>query len=196
MAELARRAQTEAHRLDMLVGNLLDLSRLEAGALQAKRETHDVRNMIGAALGEVQGWQARRIETTVQPGLPLVQADFVLIVQVLVNLLDNAVKYSPAGAPVELEAQLRGREIEIRVSDCGDGVPAAERENIFEKFSRGARTQYTPGVGLGLAICKGFVEAHHGRIWVEDRARGGSVFCFTIPLHDPLNDRGSNAGGT
>jgi two-component system sensor histidine kinase KdpD len=179
--ELTRIAQGEAFRLDALIGNLLGLSRLEAGALKVKREPHDIQDVIGAALRELQNPEGRKVLVEVQPELPLAWVDFVLIVNVLVNLLDNAIKYSPADLPVNIDASLGGSEIELRVSDRGCGIPSEEREAIFGKFARGAGTSHTPGIGLGLPICKGFVEAHEGRIWVEGRPGGGSVFCVTLP---------------
>ena len=179
--ELARIAQGEAFRLDALIGNLLGLSRLEAGALKVKREPHDIQDVIGAALRELQNPQGRKILVEVQPELPLASVDFVLIVNVLVNLLDNAIKYSPVDLPIRIDASVAGSEIELRVSDRGCGIPSEERKAIFGKFARGAGTSQTPGIGLGLPICKGFVEAHEGRIWVEGRPGGGSVFCVTLP---------------
>jgi two-component system sensor histidine kinase KdpD len=186
--ELARIAQGEAFRLDALIGNLLGMSRLEAGALKVKREPHDIQDVIGSALRELQNPQSRKILVEVQPEPPLVWIDFLLIVNVLVNLLDNAIKYSPADLPVNIAARLAGGEMELRVSDRGAGVPIEEREVIFGKFARGSGTSQTPGIGLGLPISKGFVEAHEGRIWVEDRPGGGSIFCFTLPLFNSLHD--------
>lgn len=185
--ELARVAQGEAFRLDALIGNLLGMSRLEAGALKAKREPHDIQDVIGSALRELQNPGDRKILVEVPPELPLVWVDFLLIVNVLLNLLDNAIKYSPAGLPVNIDATLAGNEIELRVSDRGSGVPVEEREVIFGKFARGSGTSHTPGIGLGLPISKGFVEAHEGRIWVEDRPGGGSIFCLTLPLFNAVN---------
>jgi two-component system, OmpR family, sensor histidine kinase KdpD len=186
--ELARIAQGEAFRLDALIGNLLGMSRLEAGALKVKREPHDIQDVIGSALRELQNPQDRKILVEVQPALPLVWIDFLLIVNVLVNLLDNAIKYSPADSPVNIDARLAGDEIELRISDRGSGVPIEDREVIFRKFARGSGASQTPGIGLGLPISKGFVDAHEGRIWVEDRTGGGSIFCFTLPVFNPLHD--------
>jgi two-component system sensor histidine kinase KdpD len=191
--ELARIAQSEAFRLDSLVGNLLNMSRLEAGALKVKREPREIEDVIGAALRELQNPQGRNILVEVEPGLPPVWVDFVLIVNVLVNLLDNAVKYSPADLPVNIQARLVGKEIELRVSDRGFGIPGEEREAIFGKFARGAGTSQTPGIGLGLPICKGLVEAHEGRIWVEGRPGGGTVFCVALPAF--LRDAPTDAEG-
>jgi two-component system, OmpR family, sensor histidine kinase KdpD len=191
--ELARIAEGEAFRLDALIGNLLGLSRLEAGALRVKREPHEIEDVIGAALRELQNPQGRKILVEVHPELPLAWVDFVLIVNVLVNLLDNAIKYSPQGLPVSLDASLAGSDIELRVSDRGCGIATEERKSIFGKFARGAGTSQIPGIGLGLPICKGFVEAHEGRIWVEGRPGGGSVFCVTLPAF--LSDASTGAEG-
>jgi two-component system, OmpR family, sensor histidine kinase KdpD len=183
IAELASIAQGEAQRLDRLVGNLLDLSRLEAGALRLRKEPQDIQDIVGSALGEIER-AGGLIESIVHPGIPVVTVDFVLVVRVLVNLLENAIKYSPADRSVRLEARAAGGEMEFRVSDCGCGIPTAERQRVFQRFFRLAETASVPGLGLGLAVCKGFVEAHNGKIWVEGRPGGGSVFCFTIPLEE------------
>ena len=193
--ELARIAQGEAFRLDALIGNLLGMSRLEAGALRVKREPHDIQDVIGSALRELQNPQGRQILIEVQPELPPVSIDFLLIVNVLVNLLDNAIKYSPADLPVNINAGLAGNEIELRVSDRGSGVPISEHEVIFGKFARGSGTSQTPGIGLGLPISKGFVEAHEGRIWVEERPGGGSIFCFTLPLFNASHEVSTATAG-
>jgi two-component system sensor histidine kinase KdpD len=156
--------------------------------LRIKRDPHDIQDVIGSVLREFQNPQGRKILVEVQPELPPVWVDFLLIVNVLVNLLDNAIKYSPANLPVRIDASLAGAEIELRISDRGSGVPIAEREAIFGKFVRGSGTSQAPGIGLGLPISKGFVEAHEGKIWVEGRPGGGSIFCFTLPLFNALHD--------
>jgi two-component system, OmpR family, sensor histidine kinase KdpD len=184
IVELARVAQDEAYRLDRLVTNLLDLSRLEAGALRPKREPHNVQNLVGAALAELKKSPERRVEAVVPSEVPDVFVDFGLMVRVLVNLLENAAKYSSADLPVGLDARATDGQVEIRVSDYGCGIPTTERERIFQRFFRGTRNEDVPGIGLGLAVSKGFVEAHNGKIWVEERPGGGSVFCFTMPLQD------------
>ena len=194
VSELARIAQSEAFRLDALISNLLDLSRLEAGALKPRQEPHDVEDVVGAALAEARNRQKRQIAIAVQPTLPLVSIDFALIENVVVNLLDNAIKYSPADSVVNIDAALAGNEVEIRVSDRGCGVPVEERQAIFGKFARGSGTDHTPGIGLGLPICKGFIEAHRGKIWVEERPGGGSVFCFTLPISHALAEAARRTG--
>ena len=106
--------------------------------------------------------------------------DDVLIEQVLINLLENAAKYTPAGSPIEISATLRPGEVLVTVADRGPGVPDEERERIFEKFHRAARG--AGGIGLGLAICRGIITAHGGRLWVDHRAGGGAAFRFTLPI--------------
>ena len=182
VVELARIAHEEACRLDSLIGNLLDMSRLEAGALKLRLEPHDIRDVMGAALKEFRDPRDREIRFGVRDRLPLVLIDFSLIAHTLVNLLDNAVKYSPAGSPLDVSAVRVGGEIQVRVADRGFGIPVVERATIFGRFARGSATQATPGLGLGLPICKAFVEAQKGRIWIEDRPGGGTIFCFTLPI--------------
>jgi two-component system sensor histidine kinase KdpD len=174
-------AREEADRLNRLVGNLLDMTRLEAGALKVKRESCEVEDVIGTAVGQMEERLAGRdIQIQVPEGMPLIEVDFVLIVHVLHNLLDNALKYSPAGSPLEVKASVHDREVHISVLDRGVGIPEDDLERIFDKFYRVGHPQQVTGTGLGLAICKGIVEAHNGRIWAENRLGGGS--CFTISL--------------
>ena len=108
--------------------------------------------------------------------------DAVLIEQVLINLLENAIKYTPKGSAIELSARMRRRAVVVEVADRGPGIPAEHVDKIFEKFYRLPREREGGGAGLGLAICRGIVEAHGGRIWVENREGGGAVFRFTIPI--------------
>ncbi|HKX40220.1 MAG TPA: ATP-binding protein, partial [Burkholderiaceae bacterium] len=118
--------------------------------------------------------------------LPLVEVDAVLIERLLVNLLENAAKYTPSGSNVTVAARAAGRDLQVDVSDDGPGLPAGREEAVFEKFVRGERESATSGVGLGLAICRAIVEAHGGRLWAESgRGRPGAVFRFTLPLGQP-----------
>ena len=126
-----------------------------------------------------------RIETDLDPALPLVEFDATLIERVLYNLLENAGKYTPEGTLVRLSAAVSGDDLVVAVSDNGPGLPRGQEESIFEKFTRGTRESATPGVGLGLAISRAIVEAHHGRIWAENASGGGARFCFTLPLGTP-----------
>lgn len=180
---LVETAREEADRLNRLVGNLLDMTRLEAGALKVKRELADVQDLIGAAIGTVEPRLAgRALAVHVPDSFPLIPLDFVLIVHVLTNLLDNALKYSPEDSPLEIEASLHAEEIFISVKDCGPGIPSEDLERVFDKFYRVQRLHQAAGTGLGLAICKGIVEAHNGRIWAGNSHLGGAVITIALPL--------------
>jgi two-component system sensor histidine kinase KdpD len=181
--KLLRTAQDEAAKLNRLIQNLLDMTRVEGGAIRVKAEPCDVHDLVGAALEQL-GERARNhpISVAIAPNLPLVPMDHVLIVQVLVNLLDNALKYSPADAPIEIDARLDDCQLQIRVADRGKEIPEEELEGVFDKFFRGASAGGSRGAGLGLSICKGFVGVHDGRIWAERRAHGGTEIAFSLPL--------------
>ena len=187
LSESVRRDLTQAlveetERLDRLVRNLLDMTRLESGAARVNKEWHSVEEMIGGALNRTESrLTGRRVSTNVPPTL-LVSCDSVLIQQVLINLLENAAKYTPPGAPIEVSASSEDGAVTVGVTDRGPGVPTAEHARIFEKFQRGNAERTKGGVGLGLAICRAIVLAHGGRIWVEDREGGGARFRFTLPL--------------
>jgi two-component system, OmpR family, sensor histidine kinase KdpD len=184
--ELIDTALGESERLNRLVGNLLDMTRLEAGALQIKREPCDFQDLIGTALGQrKKQMQGRTIVTQIQEDLPLVPADYVLLTQVLLNLLDNAIKYSPAESPIEVHAWVESNGVNIRVGDRGYGVPAEDLERIFGKFYRVQRKDSPAGTGLGLSICRGIVEAHKGKIWAADRPGSGLDVTLRIPLQKP-----------
>jgi len=180
--ELLESIGEEAGRLNHLVHDLLDMSRLESGAIQAHMEWHPLEEILGAALAQVgRSLPDRRILTRLPETLPLVSVDDVLVEQVLVNLLDNAAKYSPADRPIEVSARVEGNAILVEVADSGPGLDPGDLERIFEKFYRG-RQPRGRGVGLGLAICRGFIEALGGRIWAENRPAGGAAFRFTLPI--------------
>lgn len=180
---LAASAREEAERLNRLVANLLSMSRLEAGALQLALQDADVEDLIGSALDMLGArTQGRRIETAIPADLPMVQVDFVLMVQVLVNLLDNALKYAPAEAPIRISAARDGDAIGVRVSDQGPGIPSADLERVFDKFYHIQRQDDAGGAGLGLSICRGIVEAHGGRIWAAAAPAGGTTVSFVLPI--------------
>jgi PAS domain S-box-containing protein len=179
---LLRTAQDEARRLDSLVQNLLDMTRLEGGAVRVKIQPCDVHDVVGAALRQLgEAARSQPVSVTIAPNLPLVPMDHVLIVQVLVNVLDNALRYSSGEAPVEIEAQMSADHLEIRVLDRGRGIPEEEIERVFDKFFRGASPGTPKGTGLGLSICKGFVEAHNGAIVAKNRAQGGTEVAVFLP---------------
>ena len=181
--DLIDTARQEAERLNRLLGNLLDLSRLEAGAFHIRKDPCDVQDVIGAALEQLgPEVEHREIKVTIAQDLPFIPMDFVLIVQVLVNLLDNALKYSFAGTSITMETRVLADELEVRVSDQGTGIAEADLCNVFEKFNRGGRSGEAGGVGLGLSICKGLIEAHHGTIRAERRQPQGTTVAFTLPI--------------
>jgi len=180
--ELLESVLEEAERLTRLVQNLLEMTRLESGALQPRREWHSIEEVIGAALSRLAKRLADRpVHTRVLPDLPLVPMDDVLIEQVLVNLLDNVMKYTPPGSPISIVATATDRAVTVEVADRGPGLPPGEERRIFEKFYRGAASAGR-GTGLGLAICQGIVRAHGGRIWAHNLPEGGVAFLFSLPI--------------
>ena len=145
-----------------------------------------LREALGSALEQLGGVaRDRQIRVHIEPNLPLVNMDPVLIAQVLVNLLDNALKYSPADQPVDVRARRAGEHLEIQVEDRGIGIAAAELERIFERFYRSPQAGLVKGVGLGLSICKRFVEAHGGSIQVESQPGRGATFVVELPVEGP-----------
>ena len=180
---LIETATEEADRLNLLVGNLLDMTRLEAGALRIKREPCDVQDLIGSALEELATrLKDRSVIVDLPKALPLVPLDFVLVERVLVNLIDNALKYSPDGSPLDISANASANIIQIRVSDRGPGIPAAELGNVFDKFYRIRGPDSISGTGLGLSISKGIIRAHGGFIAAENRPGGGTSIVISLPL--------------
>ncbi|HEX9074461.1 MAG TPA: DUF4118 domain-containing protein, partial [Anaerolineae bacterium] len=180
--DLAQTIAEEADRLNRLIRNLLDMTRLEAGAVQVRKEWHALEEIVGAALTRLDNrLQGHPVTTHIPADLPLVPLDSVLIEQVLVNLLENALKYTPAGSPFEISASITDSHVMVRVADRGPGIPPGDEERIFDKFYR-ARPNGGGGVGLGLTVCRGIVQAHGGKIWAQNRDGGGAVFQFTLPL--------------
>jgi two-component system sensor histidine kinase KdpD len=180
--DLIETARDEAERLNRLVGNLLDMTRLEAGALKVRKEPQPIEEVVGSALNRMEDrLRGRDVHTSVPRDLPLVPLDPALIEQVLVNLLENATKYTPPGSPIDVSVHSNDDEVLVEVADRGPGVAPENAERVFDKFYR-AREGEGGGVGLGLTICRGIVSAHGGRIWVEPRPGGGALFRFTLPL--------------
>jgi two-component system sensor histidine kinase KdpD len=181
--ELCQTIAEESHRLNRLVNNLLDMTRLESGAIQVHTEWQPLEEVVGAALTRLEALLADRPLTTHLPAdLLLVPLDSVLIEQVLLNLLDNAVKYTPPGSPIMLSAWATEGEVTVEVADQGPGLPPGEEQHIFEKFYRVPHATSPGGAGLGLTICRGIVAAHGGRMWAANRPGGGTVVRFTLPL--------------
>lgn len=182
---LLRTAISEADRLNRLIQNLLDMTRLSHGALTLRLGPLDVRDAVNeslARLGDV--LEAHRIQTIIPASLPPVRADATLLGQVLVNLLENAAKFSPAGSVIRIEAHATRTDIHIAVCDEGPGIAAAERAHVFDLFHRAAqRDSVVPGTGMGLAICKGFIEAMAGSIIARENAGGrGTAIEISVPL--------------
>ena len=175
----------EAERLERLVGNLLDMTRLESGTLQVKHELVPLVEVVGSALTRLEDrLRGRPIEVELPPDLPFLSADPVLLEQVFVNLLENAAKYTPAGSPIEIRARARTGTVEVEVADRGGGLPRGREAQVFEKFFRGDHTG-VGGAGLGLAICRGIVLAHGGRLVAENREGGGAAFRLSLPVSSP-----------
>ena len=184
--ETAAAIQEEARRMSTLVGNLLDMARIESGEVTLNLQWQPLEEVVGAALDATREMlKLHHVEVRLPRDLPLVRFDALLIERVLVNLLENASKYTPAGSQVILSAETVGDELTVSVSDNGPGLPVGREEAVFQKFTRGDRESATPGVGLGLAICRAIIEAHHGKIVGTNRAGGGVTFSFTLPLGRP-----------
>jgi two-component system sensor histidine kinase KdpD len=179
--------QEEAERLSRFVGNLLDITRLESGELKLNREWAEIQDVIGTALNRARNALERhRVVVEVEPRLPLVRLDFVLFEQVLLNLLDNAVKYSEPGTTITVRGGRETDFVAIEVTDEGVGVPQADLERIFSKFYRVNRTdRQVAGTGLGLSICRGIVEAHRGKIKASIPASGkGTTMTILMPIEE------------
>jgi two-component system, OmpR family, sensor histidine kinase KdpD len=174
------------------------MTRLDSGALELKREMIDLSDVIGAALQRTAGILAgHRVVVDLASELPMLPLDFVLTEQVLVNLLDNAGKYAPAGSAIEIRGRRDDGAVTLEVRDEGPGIPAEDVERVFDKFYRVRNTdRQRAGTGLGLAICKGFVEAQGGHITVANRAdRSGAVFTVTFPTEPAAALRGEERRG-
>jgi two-component system sensor histidine kinase KdpD len=179
--DLAESIRDEADRLDRLIGNLLDMTRLESGAIPVRRESCALADLVDAALHRLRRPLATRaVSTHVPAELPPVRVDPGLIEQVFVNLLENAVKHTPADTPIEISAENAQGVLRITVADRGPGLPGDAIPRIFEKFFRAAPGEQG-GVGLGLAICDAIIRSHGGRIWAVNRPEGGAAFHFTLP---------------
>ena len=175
-----------ALRMNDMVSKLLDMARIQSGEIRLRVEWQSMEEIIGSALKSAQpGLGARALSVCIDPDVPLVACDAVLIERVLANLLENAGKYTPAEAGIEVRVQRAEQALQVSVRDHGPGVTPGQEELIFEKFTRGHTESATPGVGLGLAICRAIIEAHQGRIWVSPTHPQGATFSFCLPLGTP-----------
>ena len=180
--ELSATIAEQGERLNRLVANLLDMTRLESGAVEVRRGWHSIEELIGAALGRLEPQlEERVVQVDVAPNMPLVALDDVLVEQALFNLVDNALKYSPPGSPIEVHAAWTDDALRVAIADRGHGLPEGDEQRVFEKFMRGARAGDPAGIGLGLAIVRGIAAAHGGRVTASRRDGGGSVFTLELP---------------
>jgi two-component system sensor histidine kinase KdpD len=180
--ELVETIAEEAQRLNRLVGNLLDMTRLESGAMPVRPDWHSLEEIVGSALGRLESrLPGRKVEVKLPPSLPLVRLDDVLVEQVIFNLVENALKYTPPDSPIEIVAAHDGQRLVVSVADRGPGLPPGQEDSVFQKFYRGRREGDPSGVGLGLSICRGIVEAHGGTITAGNREGGGAVFRIELP---------------
>jgi len=197
-AELTAAIRTSALRMNAMVANLLDMARLEAGAVPLRREWQPLEEVVGSALAACAPvLQGRPLRVQLAPDLPLLHLDAVLFERVLVNLAENAAKYTPAGSAVDVSATASSTAVAIVVDDHGPGLPPGREEALFDKFERGDKESATPGVGLGLAISRAIVRAHGGSIRAENRVGpagiAGARFTITLPRGTPPADDGSAA---
>lgn len=183
---VAEALHNEALRMSNLVVNLLDMARIQSGEIKLNLQWQFLEEVVGSALRASSAFLARHsIETRVAADLPLIQIDAVLIERVLCNLLENATKYTPTDSQIIIAAEVNGKMLDIAVRDNGPGLPAGKEDSLFEKFTRGEKESTTPGVGLGLAICKSIVQAHSGKIRAGKAPEGGAAIIFSIPLGTP-----------
>jgi two-component system sensor histidine kinase KdpD len=202
--EFAEAIEHEAMRLNQIVGNLLDLSRMEGGTLRPEKGWYDLGALVDDVLGRLKPFTSRhRIIVDVPDDLPPVLLDYVEIDQVLSNLIENAMKYTAPGTEIRISAQQTNGLMQVEVTDRGPGIPRSALPYLFEPFYRVSDQGPRPkGTGLGLAVAKGLVEAHGGRILVENRPEGGARFVFTLPMEEPTlkgpneNSPGNAAGPT
>jgi K+-sensing histidine kinase KdpD len=188
--ELAGAIEEEALRMEQLVTNLLDMARLQAGPVQLNRQWQMLEEVVGSALSlQARSLAGHHVDLRLEAGLPPLALDAVLIERVLCNLLANASRLAPAGTRLTIEASRHGDMVEVALEDHGPGVAPADRERIFDKFTRARPETTGSGVGLGLSICRAIVEAHGGRIRVEPGAAGGARFVFTLPVGSPPDER-------
>lgn len=185
--ELTAIAYREAKQLDRFVTQILEMTRLEAGAFRVRQETLDVRGVIDSAADHLREvFEERQCRVELPPRLPSIYVDAILFPHALINILDNAAKYSPPGTPIEITAGAGLKDVVISVADRGIGIPVEHLHRVFEKFSRLRQPASAAGVvggtGLGLAIAKGIVEAHGGSIWAEQRDGGGTIVSISLPL--------------
>ena len=197
--ELSRAIYEEAQRMSSLVNNILDMARLDAGAVQLNKQWYPLDEIIGVVLTRLQKrLTGRQVSVKLPAGITMVFVDAVMLEQVLINLLENALRYTPEASPLEITAKAIDGEVAIAIADRGQGLPPGYESKIFEKFYRVHNEAAQSGVGLGLAICKAIIEAHGGSIQAQNRPTGGAVFSFTIPQEclPPVMEHEDHDGAT
>jgi two-component system sensor histidine kinase KdpD len=184
--ELARSIDGKARDVSELVSNVLDLMSFETGGIPLRRDWESVDELVGVALRRLEGkLEQHAVRMALPDDLSAVYVDAGPITQVLANLLDNAVRYTPPGTQVIISAHTRERALEVVVEDDGPGLPSGDPERLFAKFQRGREEGEGGGAGLGLAICRAIVAAHGGEIHASNRPQGGARFVFTLPTEEP-----------
>ena len=186
-ASLVITAREEADRLNRLVGNLLSMTRIESGAIKLHLEPGDIQDVVGTALEQLGKRVGRhRVQANIPADFPLMPMDFTLIVQVLVNVLENAVKYSPENSLIEISADLLDGKARLQIADRGVGIPSEDLARVFDKFYRVQRPESVTGTGLGLSISKGIIDIHHGKIYASARDGGGTIITLELPLSEKV----------
>jgi two-component system sensor histidine kinase KdpD len=179
----------EADRLNDLIANLMFATRLEAGRVQLNREWASVEELVGAGLSRHRNaLKDRPFQARIPPDLPLVRVDNAMLPQVVHNLIDNALRYTPAGTPIDIAAWTTESNVIVKVADQGLGLTDDEQSKVFERFYRGRAAKPTgaqSGIGLGLTICEGIIKAHGGRVWAEPNTPHGVAFLFSLPIDRP-----------
>ncbi|HEY9774967.1 MAG TPA: DUF4118 domain-containing protein [Planktothrix sp.] len=181
--ELAQVIYEESNRMERFISNLLNMTTLEAGTMVVSKEWVPLEEVVGSALNRMEERLSGRTLTTDLPQhLPLVELDAILIEHVIVNILDNALKYTPPDSKFAISAVADDKAATISITDTGAGIKPADAEKVFDKFYRAPVSASLTGTGLGLAICRGIVQAHGGRIWCENNIPSGCIFKFTLPI--------------
>lgn len=187
----------EALRMNRFIENLLHMVRLESGTLKLNMRRCDIEDIIGVVLRETKDTlQGHPLRIDIPPDLPSVMADFILIEQVMINLLENAAKYSFPGSAISISAHYRDIGLLLTIADPGPSIPKTEQEHVFDKFYRIQSSKHASGTGLGLSICKGIIEAHSGKIWVDSTPEYGNRFTFSLPVSEELPEFTNTAEGT
>ncbi|NBJ14898.1 MAG: DUF4118 domain-containing protein [Dehalobacter sp. 4CP] len=179
-----------AERMKRFVNNLLDMARLESGMIKLNKDWCDMQDIMGVAVSSLGTMlTGRKLEINIPEDLPMVQADYVLIEQVIVNLLDNAVKYSEQDSTITIQVRLQSNNLEIAIANRGNPIPEADLSKVFHKFYRLSSPLQVSGSGLGLSICKGIIEAHHGNIWADNNTLSGVTITFSLPLSNEYSEK-------